>query len=193
MAQVNRTTENFEIGFARPSRPAPASWRLETARPYSPRVREPLPPTPIQRPETKKEKKARIKAEKHSLENIRVNSVSYQYVSPKQKMSWLTLIILFVAIPLIVSIAMSAINASIQNDINKLNASIASAKEDINDIKIEIRKSSDTGEIEKRAKGELGMVYPNASQIVYISDIKAEAKAAAKADAKKAAAGEDSR
>jgi cell division protein FtsL len=168
MAQTKRTTENRQTEFVRPQRPAPASWRFETARPYPSHVPEVEPP----RPDTPK--KSRRKNKTQVIDDINVSSIRYKYVPAKQKVSLVVLLTIVVALLVLIPIAMSAINASVQNDINKLNANIASTKEDINEVTIEIDKSKDIGVIEKRAREELGMTYPEASQIVYLSDIALE-------------------
>jgi cell division protein FtsL len=180
MAQTKRTIEDRHTEFVRPQRPAPASWRFETARPYPSQVPEVESPHPNRR--TKKRpyaepnipKKSRRKDKVRGIDGINVSSIRYKYVPAKQKVSLVVLLIVVVALLVLIPIAMSAFNASVQNDINKLNAKIASAKEDINEVTIEIDKSKDIGVIEKRAREELGMTYPEASQIVYLSDIAVE-------------------
>jgi cell division protein FtsL len=180
MAQTKRTIEDRQTGYVRPQRPAPASWRFETVRPYPPQVPEVEPLRTNRRtkkrtytePDTPKKSRRRDKAQ--TIDSINVSSIRYKYVPAKQKVSLVVLLTVVVALLVLIPIAMSAINASVQNDINKLNANIAAAKEDINEVTIEIDKSKDIGVIEKRARDELGMTYPEASQIVYLSDITLE-------------------
>jgi cell division protein FtsL len=177
MAQTKRTTEDRQTEFVRPQRPAPASWRFETARPYP--AQRPDVARPYAEPDTPK--KSRGKSEKSRKNKAKaidvinnVSSIRYKYVPTKQKASMILMLVIVVALLVLIPIAMSAINSSVQNDINKLNANIASAKEDINEVTIEIDKSKDIGVIEKRAKDELDMTYPEASQIVYLGDITVE-------------------
>jgi cell division protein FtsL len=70
-------------------------------------------------------------------------------------------------------IFMAAYGASVQREINRVNADAAVLREDIDNLNLAIEKGRNIGTIEHRALAELGMIYPAGSQLKYFEEIEA--------------------
>ncbi len=66
-------------------------------------------------------------------------------------------------------VGFTAFGTTTEYNINKMEGQISELKNDINDINLQITAKSSPETIESRAINELGMVYPSASQYVYIN------------------------
>lgn len=59
--------------------------------------------------------------------------------------------------------------ATLKCNINKLIASNAEIEKDIETLNVEIKTANNISTIEAKAIGELGMIYPSAAEIVYVT------------------------
>ncbi|MBQ1476110.1 MAG: hypothetical protein IIZ21_02380 [Firmicutes bacterium] len=64
-------------------------------------------------------------------------------------------------------IGITAYNSKIQYDINKMNNQIAETQKEIQNLQVQIKTAANITNLESRAL-ELGLVYPNYDQIVYL-------------------------
>ena len=64
-------------------------------------------------------------------------------------------------------IGITAYNAKIQYDINQMNSLIAQTQTEIQNLQVQIKRAANITNLEVRA-AELGLVYPNYDQIVYL-------------------------
>ncbi len=88
----------------------------------------------------------------------------------KKRLLALTVIFGIMCIAIIIS---SAFAATLQYQINRLTMENNELAREIEDIDIKLQTANSVTVLEKKASGKLGMKYPSASQIVYVSDITA--------------------
>ncbi|MBQ2147951.1 MAG: hypothetical protein II427_03405 [Firmicutes bacterium] len=75
------------------------------------------------------------------------------------------LLVIFVLMLAVIGI--TAYNSKIQYDINKMNNQIAETQKEIQNLQVQIKTAANITNLESRAL-ELGLVYPNYDQIVYL-------------------------
>lgn len=63
----------------------------------------------------------------------------------------------------------AAYGAAVNYNNNKLRDSNAALRGEVEMLEIEIQSANNIAEIQGRAEGELGMVYPSANELVYLS------------------------
>jgi cell division protein FtsL len=120
-----------------------------------------------------KQQETRRKAERAAQESVASSRATRFSGSEKRAMIF---VVAFIGLIFLIVIGFAAFNAGIQKDINKASAGSNAIAEDIDNIKVEIEKNRNIGTIEKRAIGELHMVYPDSSQYVYIDEIRTDAQ-----------------
>ena len=75
--------------------------------------------------------------------------------------------LLLIFVLLLAVIGITAYNSKIQYDINKMNNQIAETQKEIQNLQVQIKTAANITNLESRAL-ELGLVYPNYDQIVYL-------------------------
>lgn len=98
-----------------------------------------------------------------------------QNISLKSKTRTLTVVSL-IGMLAITFVLIIAYGASLKYEINQLGESSSEVHEEINNLQIKIKESENLNYIEDRALNELGMVYPSASQYVYLDKNKESVK-----------------
>ena len=93
-------------------------------------------------------------------------------IATKDKKRLLALTLIF-GIMCIAIIILTAFAATLQYQINRLTMENNEISKEIEDTDIKLRTANSVTALEKKARGKLGMKYPSASQIVYVSDITA--------------------
>ncbi len=88
----------------------------------------------------------------------------------KKRLLALTVILGAMCIAIIISVAFAA---TLQYQINRITLENTEISREIEDINIKLQTANSVTVLEKKASGKLGMKYPSASQIVYVSDITA--------------------
>jgi cell division protein FtsL len=88
----------------------------------------------------------------------------------KKRLLALTVILGVMCIAIIISAAFAA---TLQYRINRITLENTEISREIEDINIKLQTANSVTALEKKASGKLGMKYPSASQIVYVSDITA--------------------
>ncbi len=88
----------------------------------------------------------------------------------KKRLLALTVILGAMCIAIIISVAFAA---TLQYQINRITQENTEISREIEDINIKLQTANSVTVLEKKASGKLGMKYPSASQIVYVSDITA--------------------
>ncbi|MDR1028705.1 MAG: hypothetical protein LBL63_04725, partial [Clostridiales Family XIII bacterium] len=68
-------------------------------------------------------------------------------------------------------IFLTAYGASMQRDINKVNAQSAAIDDDIDNLRLSIERGRNIKTIEQRATAELGMIYPAGTQLKYLAEM----------------------
>lgn len=81
------------------------------------------------------------------------------------------LLVIFVLMLAVIGI--TAYNSKIQYDINKMNNQIAETQKEIQNLQVQIKTAANITNLESRAL-ELGLVYPNYDQIVYLESQEAD-------------------
>ena len=75
--------------------------------------------------------------------------------------------LLLIFVLLLAVIGITAYNSKIQYDINKMNNQIGETQKEIQNLQVQIKTAANITNLESRAL-ELGLVYPNYDQIVYL-------------------------
>ncbi|MBQ1418032.1 MAG: hypothetical protein IJR83_06055 [Clostridia bacterium] len=75
--------------------------------------------------------------------------------------------LLLIFVLMLAVIGITAYNSKIQYDINKMNNQIAETQKEIQNLQVQIKTAANITNLESRAL-ELGLVYPNYDQIVYL-------------------------
>ena len=75
--------------------------------------------------------------------------------------------LLLIFVLMLAVIGITAYNSKIQYDINKLNNQISETQKEIQNLQVQIKTAANITNLESRAL-ELGLVYPNYDQIVYL-------------------------
>ena len=75
--------------------------------------------------------------------------------------------VLLIFVLMLAVIGITAYNSKIQYDINKMNNQIAETQKEIQNLQVQIKTAANITNLESRAL-ELGLVYPNYDQIVYL-------------------------
>lgn len=75
--------------------------------------------------------------------------------------------LLLIFVLMLAVIGITAYNSKIQYDINKMNNQIAETQKEIQNLQVQIKTATNITNLESRAL-ELGLVYPNYDQIVYL-------------------------
>lgn len=101
-------------------------------------------------------------------EKTRESSRTKSAIGSKDKARMLLLTIL-TGLVCICLIVMSAYAAQIKYNINGILAETDRVQGEIANLNVDIKSASNISVIEQRAKAELGMVYPDADQIAYLS------------------------
>ncbi|MBO5516549.1 MAG: hypothetical protein J6A42_00470 [Firmicutes bacterium] len=81
------------------------------------------------------------------------------------------LLVIFVLMLAVIGI--TAYNSKIQYDINKMNNQIAETQKEIQNLQVQIKTAANITNLESRAL-ELGLIYPNYDQIVYLESQEAD-------------------
>ncbi|MDR1953255.1 MAG: hypothetical protein LBQ21_02055 [Clostridiales Family XIII bacterium] len=68
-------------------------------------------------------------------------------------------------------IFLAAYGASVQREINRINAKAAVLQEEIDNLTLAIEKGRNIETIEKKALVEYGMIYPTGSQLKYLEEL----------------------
>ncbi len=85
----------------------------------------------------------------------------------RQSKIMMIVFMLVLCLVLLVQVWVTARAAEIQYEINSLNRQILSTRREVQNLEVKIKSSYNINTLEARAK-ELGMVYPNFEQIVYL-------------------------
>ena len=75
--------------------------------------------------------------------------------------------LLLIFVLMLAVIGITAYNSKIQYDINKMNNQIGETQKEIQNLQVQIKTAANITNLESRAL-ELGLVYPNYDQIVYL-------------------------
>ena len=75
--------------------------------------------------------------------------------------------LLLIFVLMLAVIGITAYNSKIQYDINKMNNQIAETQKEIQNLQVQIKTAANITNLESRAL-QLGLVYPNYDQIVYL-------------------------
>ena len=75
--------------------------------------------------------------------------------------------LLLIFVLMLAVIGITAYNSKIQYDINKMNNQIAETQKEIQNLQVQIKTAANITNLESRAL-ELGLVYPNYDQLVYL-------------------------
>ena len=75
--------------------------------------------------------------------------------------------LLLIFVLMLAVIGITAYNSKIQYDINKMNNQIAETQKETQNLQVQIKTAANITNLESRAL-ELGLVYPNYDQIVYL-------------------------
>ena len=78
--------------------------------------------------------------------------------------------ILFIGLMCLVMVILTAYAAELRVDNNKLISSNNALQGEIDTLNVRIKVANNIGNIEEIAKNQLGMVYPESGQYIYISD-----------------------
>ena len=81
--------------------------------------------------------------------------------------------LLLIFVLMLAVIGITAYNSKIQYDINKMNNKIAETQKEIQNLQVQIKTAANITNLESRAL-ELGLVYPNYDQIVYLESQEAD-------------------
>ncbi|MDR2610778.1 MAG: hypothetical protein LBC58_04915 [Clostridiales Family XIII bacterium] len=152
---VSRAPHSYTAAYASSSA---AAWPAQA--PSRPVIR-PARPVPV--PDAPPGKHRRRRAETPA------RRFHYPYISAKEKAFILSTVIVL-GVTFMFIILLSSYQAYMQNEVNSTKAAAASVQKDIDEIRVAIEKSNTIGVIEDNAINQLGMSYPQASQIVYLDD-----------------------
>ena len=75
--------------------------------------------------------------------------------------------LLLIFVLMLAVIGITAYNSKIQYDINKMNNQISETQKEIQNLQVQIKTAANITNLESRAL-ELGLIYPNYDQIVYL-------------------------
>lgn len=75
--------------------------------------------------------------------------------------------LLLVCVLMLCNIGITAYSSTLQYEINTMDSRIASVQRDVQNLQIKIKQAANITNLEARA-AELGLVYPDFSQIVYL-------------------------
>jgi mannose-6-phosphate isomerase class I len=71
-------------------------------------------------------------------------------------------------------IVTTAYISQIKYNINRIESDVIGLEKDIQNIQIDIQKSKEINQLEAKAIQNLGMIYPSADQIVFLSTVKVD-------------------
>ena len=118
-------------------------------------------------------KKARRKVAKAKRKRTRREQMNISSAAARdRKLAIATVVVL--GLVMLGVIFISAYCASLKSEINKVNKETMALQEDIDYLKLEIESGSNIATIEKKALGELGMIYPTADQFKYVLNYKSD-------------------
>ncbi|MCQ2561675.1 MAG: hypothetical protein MJ186_06475 [Clostridia bacterium] len=75
--------------------------------------------------------------------------------------------LILVCVLFLCNIGITAYSSTLQYEINSMENQMASMKKDVQNLQIKIKQSANITNLEARAE-ELGLIYPDFSQIVYL-------------------------
>ncbi|MDR3072592.1 MAG: hypothetical protein LBU41_03780 [Clostridiales Family XIII bacterium] len=110
-------------------------------------------------------------ADENEREAVRPKRVPYKSAAERRKQAGLVLGVIVLVIVFFGMIFLSAYCAEIQRDINKTNSKITRVQDEIYNLNVELEQNKSVAFVSDRAGGELGMIYPDNTQIVYVKDI----------------------
>ncbi len=85
----------------------------------------------------------------------------------RQSRVMIIIFMLVICFAFIVHVWVTARAAEIQYEINSINRQIQATQREVQNLEVKIKSSSNINNLEQRAE-EMGMVYPNFDQIVYL-------------------------